>query len=103
MRFQLRRRPGISALAKPGAIAAYGPSFTNFRASVNIESYGNPDGDGGLIFRLNERGYCLLLVQEGSHAIAYKPVKKFWDQRSRGVRRQPYLHSDRRNCGHQPH
>jgi len=58
----------------PGNLAAYGPWFTNFSASVKIESHG---GDGGLIFRLNDRGYYLLLVQEGRQD-AYKLVKKFW-------------------------
>ena len=67
-----------------GTIAAYGPSFTDFHASVDIEPHG--DGDGGLIFRLNERGYYLLLLQKGnrdplnqfSHTISYRLVKRFW-------------------------
>jgi hypothetical protein len=73
----------------PGEIAAYGPWLTDFRASVKIEPPVE-GGDGGLIFRLNEKGYYLLLLQRGKgasdtvgfdpghHAIAYKLVKKFW-------------------------
>jgi hypothetical protein len=71
----------------PGEIAAYGPSFTDFQASVEIESPGDGLGDGGLIFRLNERGYYLLLIQKrkgpadttpGEDSIEYKLVKRFW-------------------------
>jgi VWFA-related protein len=77
----------------PGEIAAYGPWFSDFRASVKIEPHPerNGEGDGGLIFRLNARGYYLLLLQRGKgasdtlvrdvdgRAIAYKLVKRFWD------------------------
>jgi hypothetical protein len=63
---------------EPGELAAYGPWFTNFRASLNIESHGNPDSGGGLIFRLNEHGCYLLLVQGRGYTIAYKLAKKFW-------------------------
>jgi Ca-activated chloride channel homolog len=59
-----------------GEIAAYGPWFTDFRASVKIEPRG--DGDGGLIFRANDRGYYLLLIQKGQGL--YKLVRKFWDR-----------------------
>jgi Ca-activated chloride channel family protein len=75
--------PGLGT-RDPGEIAAYGPLFTDFRASVKIESH---DGDGGLIFRLNERGYYRLLLQKGNRhgakgfeeTISYKLEKKFWD------------------------
>ncbi len=69
-----------------GEIAAYGPWFDDFRASVKIEPHG--EGDGGLVFRVNERGYYLLLLQRGKGAsdtarggnpIAYKLVKRFWN------------------------
>jgi VWFA-related protein len=64
---------GSSGAREPGGIAAYGPWFTNFRASVNLQP-GPGDGAGGLIFRLNERGYYLLLLKHAN----YKLVKKFW-------------------------
>ncbi|MGO9096281.1 MAG: VWA domain-containing protein [Bryobacteraceae bacterium] len=64
------------------AIAGNGPSFAGFRASVKIEPQ---SGEAGLVFRLNERGCYLLLVQwrhMASHlrqeTVRYKLVKKFW-------------------------
>jgi hypothetical protein len=64
------------------AIATNGPSFKDFRASVKIEPQ---SGDAGLVFRLNEGGCYLLLVQRRSMArhlrqgsVRYTLVKKFW-------------------------
>ena len=59
-----------------GSIAAYGPWFENFRASVVLGATSG-EANGGLIFRLNERGYYMVLVR--THGIReYKLVKRFW-------------------------
>jgi Ca-activated chloride channel homolog len=75
-------------LRVPGEVAAYGPWFTDFEASVEIEPPEDGNGDGGLIFRVNERGYYLLLLQRGkgasevggSHPIAYTLTKRLWSE-----------------------
>jgi hypothetical protein len=67
----------------------YGPWFKDFEASVEIQPPEDGNGDGGLIFRVNELGYYLLLVQRGKgasdttrsgHAIAYTLAKRFWNE-----------------------
>jgi VWFA-related protein len=76
-------------LSVSGEIAAYGPWFTDFEASVEIQPPEDGNGDGGLIFRANERGYYLLLLQRGKgasdvmgsrHPIAYTLAKRFWSE-----------------------
>jgi VWFA-related protein len=76
-------------LRVPGEVAAYGPWFTDFEASVEIQPPEDGNGDGGLIFRVNERGYYLLLLQRGKgasgilgsrHPIAYTLAKRFWSE-----------------------
>ena len=76
-------------LRVPGEIAAYGPWFTDFEASVEIEPPEDGNGDGGLIFRVNDRGYYLLLLQGGKgasdttrgyHPVAYTVAKRFWSE-----------------------
>lgn len=76
-------------LRVPGEIAAYGPWFTDFEASVEIEPPEDGNGDGGLIFRVNDRGYYLLLLQRGKgasdttrgyHPVAYTVAKRFWSE-----------------------
>lgn len=60
-----------------GRIAAYGPWFENFRASVSVEEHGGERTAGGLIFRLNESGYYVVLLRT-ARPMAYKLVKRFW-------------------------
>ena len=82
----------IFAVVNGGEIAAYGPSFTDFRASVRIEAHPAFYGGGGLIFRLSDRGYYVLVLQRGGgfrttdsrhdpRRIAFSFVRKFWDGR----------------------
>lgn len=76
-------------LRVPGEVAAYGPWFTDFEASVEIEPPEDGYGDAGLVFRVNERGYYLLLLQRGvgaseilgaRHPVAYTLAKRFWSE-----------------------
>jgi Ca-activated chloride channel family protein len=64
-----------------GMIAAYGPAFENFRASVAVSGRWT-EGGGGLVFRLNEAGtYLLLLSATGSTPhMQFKLVRRGWNQ-----------------------
>jgi len=82
-----------------GQVAANGPWWTDFEASVLVEfQFGRRDSHSmtpaaGLVFRLNERGYYALLISHsfGHAKVHYKLVKKdlgstvtrdllFWDE-----------------------
>jgi len=67
------RSPG----AVEGTIAAYGPVWRDFTASITVDEQG---GAGeGLVFRLNSRGcYMLLLTNIGKPHCAFKLVKTTW-------------------------
>jgi hypothetical protein len=73
----------------PGTIAAYGPEFENFRASVSLSGKWTPSrkledaaGSGGMVFRLNGTGCYLAMLSatgDASH-ISFKVVRRTWDQ-----------------------
>ena len=65
-----------------GLLVANGPWFDDFNASVSVELKSSEDmaAAAGLVFRLNERGYYAVIVQNaapGSRGIAFKLVKKY--------------------------
>ncbi len=67
-------------------LAAYGPWWYDFRASVSVdEEQSNAEAEG-MIFRLNERGYYAVLLQtiHGSGGY-FKLVKQNWFDRARVV------------------
>jgi Ca-activated chloride channel homolog len=59
-----------------GTLAAYGPWWQNFRASVSIESSG--PAARGMVFRLNDEGCYVLLLSgtEKARDISFKLVKR---------------------------
>jgi hypothetical protein len=73
-----------------GTIAAYGPVFENFRASLSVSgkwstAFGAARqvdvlGAGGLVFRLNETGYYVLMVDATGSAshIKFKLAQRTW-------------------------
>ncbi len=81
-----------------GRVAANGPWWTDFEASVVVEfqsgqkDFHSMPPAAGLVFRLNERGYYALVISRpaGFAKVYYKPVEKFhtaaahdllfWDQ-----------------------
>ena len=78
------RSPGSPAPPLQGGmgdatLAAYGPWWQNFRASLTIES--SSAEARGMVFRLNSEGcYVLLLSGNPKGAISFKLVKKtFWN------------------------
>jgi Ca-activated chloride channel homolog len=67
-----------------GHVAANGPWWTDFEASVLVEFQPGPDvysipPAAGLVFRINERGYYALVISRpaGFAKVYYKLVKKF--------------------------
>jgi VWFA-related protein len=64
-------------------LAAYGPWWYDFRASVFVdEERSHADADG-MIFRLNERGYYAVLLQnaadsQGFHGEYFKVIRQRW-------------------------
>jgi hypothetical protein len=79
----------IARGSAPGTIAAYGPEFENFRASVSVSGKWTPSrtledaaGSGGMVFRLNGAGSYLAMLSatgDASH-ISFKLVRRTWDQ-----------------------
>ena len=66
---------GLSGLDE-GILAAYGPWWRNFRASVSMEGSGS--AAWGMVFRLNDEG-CYVLLLSGTEKgadISYKLVRK---------------------------
>ena len=61
-------------------IAAYGPWWTNFRASAWLEARLGPPTDVGMAFDVNETGYyALLLAPSVNKMTAFEFVKGSWD------------------------
>ena len=62
-----------------GLLVANGPWFDDFKASLSVELKSGDNVAAGLVFRLNERGYYAVVIQNaapGSRGIAFKLVKK---------------------------
>ncbi len=67
-----------STVASPAAfrqniVAAYGPWWINFRASVTVKTDAN--SAAGLVFRMNELGYYALLISDSGKDISAELVK----------------------------
>jgi len=82
---QILNAPQISATAADsaeGVIAANGPWWGSFRASVRIQGQGGFSA-GGMIFHLNEQGYYAVLVTDtgNPHELSFKLVKKLFSSR----------------------
>jgi Ca-activated chloride channel family protein len=84
-------KKGDQYVISTGTIAAYGPLFANFRASITVSgawkkllSSDEPgrysDGGAGIVFRLNEQGcYLFLLSGKGNDEhFSYSVVKRSW-------------------------
>lgn len=83
MSHELRRpRPLRDA---EGSLAAYGPWWTDFRASITVATAGVRAK--GIVFRLNSMGYYGFLVEE-THAegrpdaLSFKLIKRSWSEHS---------------------
>ena len=60
-----------------GTIAAYGPWWGDFRASLLVDDRGSDQEGEGMVFRLNDKGYYLvLLTRIGKPRCSFKLVKK---------------------------
>jgi hypothetical protein len=61
-----------------GALAAYGPWWQNFRASVSIEGHGS--AARGMVFRLNDAGCYVLLLSGAGKAgdVSFRLVRKLF-------------------------
>jgi hypothetical protein len=62
-----------------GTIAANGPWWSDFRASLLVDERGSGQEGEGMVFRLNDRGYyALLLTRIGTTHCSFKLLKKNW-------------------------
>jgi Ca-activated chloride channel family protein len=62
-----------------GTIAAYGPWWGDFRATILVDDQGSDQEGEGMVFRLNDRGYYALLVTNNSNKhCSFKLLKKNW-------------------------
>jgi hypothetical protein len=62
-----------------GTIAAYGPWWSDFRASILVDDRGSDQEGEGMVLRLNDRGYyALLLTRISTKHCSFKLVKKNW-------------------------
>ncbi|HLK69586.1 MAG TPA: VWA domain-containing protein [Bryobacteraceae bacterium] len=72
----------VTGTGYEGILAAYGPWWTDFRASISI-ARASPAARG-LVFRLNDEGYYVILLMNSGKGgeVSYKVVKRtFWNQR----------------------
>ena len=68
---------GVGQYVAEGTIAANGPWWGDFRASLLVDDRGSNEEGGGMIFRLNDKGYYLLLLTRiGTPHCSFKLVKK---------------------------
>jgi len=61
-----------------GTVAAYGPWWGDFRASLSIDDRGSDQEGEGMVFRLNDGGYYALLVTRIAKHCSFKLLKKVW-------------------------
>ena len=61
-----------------GSLAAYGPWWTDFHASINVSIVGA--SPKGIVFRLNSRGYYGFLVTGAGTKLSFKLIKRNWSE-----------------------
>ena len=64
----------------PGSAVAYGPWWTDFRATLLVDDESSDQEGEGMVFRLNGNGYyALLLTRIGKMHSSFKLIKHRWD------------------------
>ena len=98
--------PAVEGLIAVAAdtIAAYGPWWGNFHASMRLEAYWRrPDAAVGMVFDVMERGYYAFLLAAPGDAreMAFELVKGRWDgTRSTIIPRTPIAQEERPGKAH---
>jgi hypothetical protein len=72
--------PTSTALRRvEGTVVAYGPWWSDFRASLLVDDRGSDQEGEGIVFRLNDRGcYAVLLTRIGTRHCSFKLIRKTW-------------------------
>jgi hypothetical protein len=86
--YEMSDGPGRSGLLRnvQGSLAAYGPWWTDFRASITVAPA--RVRANGMVFRLNSRGYYAFLLLETNSpdrkgdALNFKFTRRYWSQHS---------------------